>query len=211
MEPVSVRERYKPREDVAVLLRAGATYDQVKELTGACSGIVAATRRAYSIPVPRRKSGRIAADVREVIVGRVEAMLLDGATYDQVTRVVGVSAPTVKRIREELKFPAAACLRPSWSVAEALEAHTQPYGDGHARWTGPMAGRMPQLCAQSRKLNARRVAFEQHHGRAPIGYVRAVCTDAACIAGAHLADDVLRGTTPSRSGSSGPGSEPSDG
>jgi uncharacterized protein YerC len=190
VEPVTARERYLPREQVAVLLHAGATYEQVKETTGACSGIVAATRRAYSIPVPKRHNTRLAPDEREVIVGRVEAMLLDGAPYDHIGQVVGVSPPTVKRIRDALHFPEARPMRPSWTVAEALEVHTQAYGDGHARWTGPMAGRMPQLCAEGRKLNARRAAFEQHHGRSPTSYVRAVCTDTACIAGAHLADAV---------------------
>ncbi|MFE6408486.1 hypothetical protein ACFVOR_16305 [Streptomyces sp. NPDC057837] len=143
---------------------------------------------------------RLAADERQVVVGRVEAMLLDGATYEHIRQVLRISPPTVTRIRNELQFPRALPVRPSWSVAEALEVHTEAYGEGHARWTGPMAGRMPQLCAEGGKFNARRVAFEQHHGRAPVGYVRACCTDAACIAGAHLADAI----TPRTADEAGP-------
>ncbi|MFD5656964.1 hypothetical protein [Streptomyces hirsutus] len=194
--------RYIPREDVAELLRAGATYRRVREELGVGSGLIAATRRHYDIPVPKSNAGgRLTPTERPVVVARVEAMLLSGATYEQITKVVKISNPTIMRMRKELGIPPASPMPPSRTVDEALERHLRTAEDGHARWGGPMAGRMPMLCAGGRQMNARRVLFQQHHGRPPVGYVLTVCTEPACIAGAHNADAVMRGTVPAGSSS----------
>ncbi|MFE9935890.1 hypothetical protein [Streptomyces hirsutus] len=195
-------QRYIPREDVAELLRAGATYRQVREALGVGSGLIAATRRAYDIPVPKSNTGgRLTPEERPVIVARVEAMLLSGATYEQVNQVVGISNPTVMRIREELGIPPASHVPPALTVDEALERHLRPAEDGHARWGGPMAGRMPMLCAEGRQMNARHVVFEQHHSRPPTGRVFSNCGETTCMTGAHLTDAVIRGTVPAGSSS----------
>ncbi|WP_073946494.1 hypothetical protein [Streptomyces kebangsaanensis] len=193
---------YKPREDVADMLRSGATYRQVQQQLRVANGVIAATRRAYRIPVPRRAGGgRIPAEERPAIVARIGALLLSGRTYEQVSREVGVSLPTVGRIRGELQIPKAERVVPSRSVAEALALCIEPYGDGHARWTGSMAGRMPQLFAEGRRYNGRHAAFQAHHGRPPVGYVLASCGETPCMAGSHLTDTVLRTAAPTGSGS----------
>ncbi|MEH0564673.1 hypothetical protein [Streptomyces scabiei] len=40
------------REDVAVMLRAGATYQQIHTELGVGQATIAATRKAYKIPLP---------------------------------------------------------------------------------------------------------------------------------------------------------------
>ncbi|MFE7236122.1 hypothetical protein ACFVAF_37020 [Streptomyces sp. NPDC057596] len=159
----------------------------------------AATRPAQLVPVPRRAAGvRIPPQERPAVVARVGKLLRAGATYEQISQEVGVSMPTVGRIRGELKIPLAKRAWPSRTVAEVLSLHIEPHGDGHARWTGPMAGRMPELFAEGRRFNARHVMFERHHGRPPVGYVVSNCREIPCMEGAHLTDAVLRGTAPPR-------------
>ncbi|MFF7901211.1 hypothetical protein ACFZCV_20800 [Streptomyces sp. NPDC007920] len=154
-----------------------------------------ATGPAQPIPAPRRAGGgRIPPNERPAIVARVGKLLRAGATYEQISQEVGVSLWTVSKIRVELRIPLAKRVWPSRTVAEALALHIEPYGDGHARWTGPMAGRLCQLFAEGRRLNARHVVFERHHGRPPVGYVRSSCREIPCMTGAHLTDAVLRGT-----------------
>ncbi|MFF9123203.1 hypothetical protein ACF09J_07875 [Streptomyces sp. NPDC014889] len=156
-----------------------------------------ATGQAQRILLAGRPAGeRISPQERPAIVARVGKLLLAGATYERISQEVGVSPPTVGRIRGELRIPLAKRSMPSRTVAEALALHIEPYGDGHARWTGPMTGRMPQLCAEGRRLNARRTVFERHHGRPPVGYVVSCCGDIPCMTGAHLTDAVMRGTAP---------------
>ncbi|MEU9245829.1 WhiB family transcriptional regulator [Streptomyces sp. NPDC048385] len=125
---------------------------------------------------------------------RTIALLQGGATYAEVKTEVGISEPTIYAIRTKAGIPASGRTGgvPARSKAEALAECTEPYGDGHVRWTGPMAGRMPQLCAESVKVNARHVVFEMHHGRPPVGRIRSNCGQTACISGPHLTDHTLR-------------------
>ena len=81
---------------------------------------------------------------------------------------------------------------PSRTIPQTLALYTEPYGDGHARWTGPTTGRKPEAYAHGHRYNARREAFRAHHHRAPHGPVTSTCTEPQCIAGDHLADRVIR-------------------
>ncbi|MEU6376768.1 histone-like nucleoid-structuring protein Lsr2 [Streptomyces sp. NPDC046909] len=141
--------------------------------------------------------GRYTPEQRAEYERRTVELLKAGASYSEIKRQVGISAPTIARVRKEAGLGPSGLTggHPARTKAEALAAGIEPYGDGHARWTGPMAGRMPQLSAESRQLNARHVAFELHHGRPPVGRVRSNCGVTTCMAGAHLIDTVL-GDTP---------------
>ncbi|WP_330349616.1 Lsr2 family DNA-binding protein [Streptomyces sp. NBC_00582] len=150
-------------------------------------------------PAPRPNGQRLTAEERAEIEGRTIALLLAGATIERIRDEVGITAPTIIRIRRDagLPDPGRGSNSPQpRTIADALAATVEEHSDGHARWTGPMAGRMPQLFAEGGRFNARHVIFERHHGRAPVGYVRSNCGNQACVAGAHLADDVLRDTCP---------------
>lgn len=186
----------RPRADVAELLRQGATYRQIKRRLNVSGHLIAATRRAYSIPLPDGR--RELSEQRVLLEQRVASLLLQGATYKTIGQTVGVSPPTVLRIRREWNIPAAVREpAPGRTVEETLARYTEPYGDGHVRWSGPHSGRTPSLYAEGRRYNARHVAFRAHHGRNPAGHVQAGCPETRCMAGAHLTDDVLRAAQPS--------------
>ncbi|WP_435863458.1 WhiB family transcriptional regulator [Streptomyces prunicolor] len=144
---------------------------------------------------PGRPGGRYPPKQREDNERRTIDLLKAGATYAEVKAQVGISEPSIHAIRKKAGLPPSGRKGgvPPRSKAEALAESTEPYGDdGHVRWTGSMAGRMPQLHAEGAKLNATHVAFEAHHGRTPTGRVNRNCGETACIAGAHLTDHVLR-------------------
>jgi hypothetical protein len=146
-------------------------------------------------PVSRRNGERLRPDERPVIEGRTIALLLAGATVQRIRDEVGISAPTILRIRREAGLPVpgnGGGPKPR-TIDDAIAASVEPYGDGHARWTGPTAGGgVPQLHAEGQRFNTRHLLFERHHGRPPVGYVRSSCSEQACVAGAHLTDALIR-------------------
>ncbi|MBZ6258819.1 WhiB family transcriptional regulator [Streptomyces olivaceus] len=154
----------------------------------------AATEDAQPTSRARPNGGRYTPEQRAVFERRTVELLRAGASYSEITAELGITSPTIVRIRRQAGLPASGRTGapPSRSKAEALALHIEQYGDGHARWTGPMAGRMAQLHAEHGRFNARRVVFEEHHGRPPVGRVRSNCGEQACIAGAHLIDNILR-------------------
>ncbi|MDX5569822.1 Lsr2 family protein [Streptomyces sp. ID05-04B] len=187
------------REDVAELLRQGATYRQIIGELGVAGHVVSATRRAYGIPLPVGPGRRRSPEDRAANEKRTIELLLGGATYQQIRDEVGITAPTIVAIRRKAGLPAPSRGRGApapRTIADGLAANVEAHGDGHARWTGPMAGRMPQLHAEGDRFNARHVIFERHHGRPPVGYVISDCGDQACVAGAHLTDDAMRSASP---------------
>jgi uncharacterized protein YerC len=188
---------YRPRADVAEMLRQGATYREIHQQLGACSHAISATRKAYRIPLPPGR--RLDPERRAVVEQQVADLLLQGDTYQQVKAKAGVSQPTIVRIRRARNIPLAVRPpKPARTVEQALALHAQPYGDGHVRWTGPHAGRMPIVYAGGR-FNARHITFRAHHDRPPVGYVVGGCTEAGCLAGAHLTDELIRAARAARS------------
>jgi uncharacterized protein YerC len=184
-----------PREDVAELLRAGATQRQIMAELNVPSMVVVVTRKTYGIPYHKGGSGfRYTPQQRAENERRILELLRAGVTYAKITAETGVKGPTITEIRKRAGLPAAKGRNGSRarSKAEVLAAYVEPYGDGHARWTGPRTGRTPQLCAEGGQFNARHVTFEAHHGRPRVGYVRTSCNESDCIAGAHLTDDTMR-------------------
>lgn len=127
----------KARQDIADLLRAGATYAQIRQQLGVNRNLIASTRKALRIPVPRARTWHRTAE-------------------------------------------------------ESFALYATPYGDGHTRWDGPMAGRMPQIWADGRAHSALRVAFQIRHGREPVGNVKPGCDEGTCIAPDHVVDRPMR-------------------
>lgn len=140
---------------------------------------------------------KISDEERGAIEERVVEMALAGATYPEISDAVGLSAPTIRRIRTAHQLPRPARNRrptgpPARSLTDAFDHYTQTDDDGHIHWTGPYSGRMPALSAQGDHFNARRVAFRIHHHRDPAGPLRRTCTAPDCIAGAHHTDQTIR-------------------
>lgn len=161
---------------------------------------VASTPAPVPVPAPRLPFGtRYTPEQRAVYERLVVEQLRAGASYSQIMHRVGVTAPTIVRVRRKYGLPRSTNKPTSptrRSVAEALAVTTEPYGEGHTRWTGPVAGRSMVLHAEGHRLNPRRVLFEQHHGRPPDGPVRSTCGEQQCITGAHLTDSTMRTPAP---------------
>lgn len=120
-------------------------------------------------------------------------LLLAGATYAEIRQQLGgVSDTTIARARRALRIPVPHRTRPARTPEESYALYATAYGDGHARWDGPWAGRMPQIWHNGRGCSALRVAFRMRHGREPVGNVRPVCGEHACVASGHLADRPMR-------------------
>ncbi|MEU4165603.1 hypothetical protein AB0F46_01795 [Streptomyces sp. NPDC026665] len=119
---------------------------------------------------------------------RALAMLRAGALVMTVQRETRLSLNELAELRKRHQIPIPP--RASRTFAEALALHTEAFGDGHLRWTGPWRGRSPLLYAHNGRHNARHVIFRRRYGCDPIGYVRTTCTVSGCIADDHLADDI---------------------
>ncbi|CBG73480.1 hypothetical protein SCAB_64771 [Streptomyces scabiei 87.22] len=188
----------KVREDVADMLRAGATYRQIIARLGVRQATIAATRKAYRIPLPAGRTGRHrdtpgAADVDAAIA----AMLRAGATYTEVREQLHVSAQRISGVRLEQKIPVPAGRCPGHNgprtPEQTLAQYSRPAADGHTTWTGPTDGAgKPTIWTRHQALSGWRVAFLAHHGREPDGRVQVACDQPRCIAGPHLTDRRIR-------------------
>ncbi|MDX2539817.1 hypothetical protein PV437_42690 [Streptomyces scabiei] len=189
----------KAREDVAAMLRAGATYAQIKTRLHASDGLISYTRRTLGIPLPPERVKRTAAEVA-AIEDQAVARLRAGATHREIRREFRISPNRICQLRKLHSIPVPdhdrwAPLRVTVEQAFARYAQPTPEG-GHLIWTGPRSGRGYDLIASGRTHNARHIAFRKHHGRDPEGQTRRTCDQTDCIAGAHLTDRTLREATP---------------
>lgn len=126
------------------------------------------------------------------------AELLRAATPDiRIAEQLHVSPKTVRAARRALRLPApkrgGATARYA-SIEETFRAHIEPADGGHVRWTGYVdaASDLPVVCYRKEQQPAPRVAFRLHYGRDPVGRVRQTCQGPRCLAGAHLADRLIR-------------------
>ncbi|MCZ7414290.1 hypothetical protein [Streptomyces sp. WMMC897] len=124
----------------------------------------------------------------------IAALLRAGRTYAQIRRAVpGASYNLIAQVRRAHNIPPNRAHRPRRSPQDSYRLYATPTEDGHAHWTGPWAGRMPQITIRTgHAVSALRVAFRMHHGREPDGYVRPGCSDPKCVAGDHLTDRRIR-------------------
>ncbi|MFZ3595116.1 hypothetical protein [Streptomyces sp. BH104] len=82
------------------------------------------------------------------------------------------------------------------SVEEKFDAQVIEVEGGHLHWTGATGARgTPVVAHQSQVDTAARISFRRHYGREPVGNVRQrpECRYPRCVAGAHLADRIIRG------------------
>jgi hypothetical protein len=141
-----------------------------------------------AIALPPRRAKRSRAEL-DALTPAVLTMLRAGVTIEAIYHETHLSRNRIVDLRKRHQI-AVKRTYASRTFAQALALHTEPYGDGHLRWTGPWRGRTPLLYAHNDRHNARHVIFRRHHGCDPIGYVRTTCTAPGCIADDHLADDI---------------------
>ena len=187
-------------DQIAAMLRDGATYRQIKQTLRVSASSIAAARKAYNIPPRVTPLHALAPDEQRAAVEtrhpRMVAMLRDGATVRQILDEIGGSGDTISSVRAILGLPSPRKGRAPRTLTEALTRYLKPHGDGHAHWTGPTSEAdgtgAPRLWAGGRRYNPRRESFTAHHRREPDGQLTTTCTEPACIAGAHLADRPMR-------------------
>ncbi|WP_086746088.1 hypothetical protein [Streptomyces scabiei] len=185
----------KARQDIAELLRAGATYHQISDRLQVSVSVVRRTRLALGIPVPPERAKRSRAELAAIDAQAV-AMLRAGATYAQIHRRLRLGLNRISHLRRQHDIPVPHRDRQPprrFTIDEAFTRYALPTPDGgHLIWTGPRSGRGYDLIASGRTHNARAVAFRKHHGRDPKGQTRRTCDQTDCIAGAHLTDRSIR-------------------
>lgn len=176
---------------IAAMLLDGATYNEIATALGAGRHRIAAVRHTRQIPVPPGRAGNThtPADRAAVV-----AMLRHGATIAEIRARHHISPNTITELRRTHRIPYQPRPVPTRTISEALALYTEPYDDGHLRWTGPTRGRTELLWADGRPHTARHITFRHHWHRDPIGYACTTCTEPGCIAGPHLADHLTRTT-----------------
>lgn len=184
-------------DDVARLLTEGRTYEEIRLALRVGGDRITRVLHERRIALPTGRNKRTRAE-RAAVKKRALAMLRAGATYRHIHAETGIDLNTISALRKQHNIPipdgapGPKTRKPGRTLAEALALHTEPYGDGHARWAGPRSGHQDMVCAEGRRYNARRRAFQAHHQREPDGDVTPSCTEPRCIAGAHLTDRTIR-------------------
>lgn len=181
------------RADVADMLRAAATYAEIRQQLGVSDYEIARTRRVLRIALPPGRDRRSRAEVAAA-ESQAVAMLRAGDTHEAVYRATRLSPNRVSELRRQHSIPVPERGTAAWqrTVDEAMALRTVPAEDGHLMWTGALGGRGTELWAEGRVHNARAITFSKHHGRPPEGRLRRTCDRHGCIAGAHLADRRIR-------------------
>lgn len=185
----------KARDDVAAMLRDGATYHQIAAQLNVSVSLVRRTRLVLNIPLPPERAKRSRAELA-AIDDKALAMLRAGATYAQIHRRLRLGLNRISHLRKQHDIPVPHRDREPprrFTIDQAFTRYALPTPDGgHLIWTGPRSGRGYDLIASGRKYNARAIAFQRHHGRDPDGQTRRTCDQPDCIAGAHLTDRRIR-------------------
>ena len=184
-------QRRSIRDQVADMLRAGATYRDIEAKLKVSSSTITGARREYDIPMPpgRGTNKRIPETDTQIA-----DMLRNGATSRDVAARLRVSPSRIADVRRTHNIPIPDTHSGPYTVrtpAQTLAHYSVPAADGHTHWKGP-GGNRPQIWHHSRSLSGLRVAFQAHHGREPVGRVTRGCHDPACITGAHLTDHTIR-------------------
>ncbi|MFI1002014.1 hypothetical protein ACIP10_15470 [Streptomyces galbus] len=119
-------------------------------------------------------------------------MLRAGRPYAEIRAELGVALSTIREARRACGLPPGRPGRRPRDVETALAQYSEPYGDGHVRWTGPRSGTYPQLCVGGGISAVPTTAFRVHHRRPAEGRITSTCGEPDCVAGAHLADRTMR-------------------
>lgn len=101
----SPRDQRNQRDlKIATLLRAGATYAQVKESLKTSDRAISRVRRAHRIPLPPGRARRTPAQ-RKKLEAQAVAMLRAGASQRAIYAKLKVAPNTLTRLRKEHRIP----------------------------------------------------------------------------------------------------------
>jgi DNA-binding CsgD family transcriptional regulator len=101
----STRDQRNQRDrTIAALLRAGATYAQIKALLRTSDRAISRVRHAHRIPLPPSRARRSPAQLKKLEAQAVN-MLRAGATQRAIYAKLKVAPSTLARLRKEHRIP----------------------------------------------------------------------------------------------------------
>ncbi|MFE7626061.1 hypothetical protein [Streptomyces sp. NPDC057509] len=129
---------------------------------------------------------RIRADIAE--------LLRAGCSNREVAHRLNTSPRHVAAARTALGLPRhPPGPKSAGSPQDLFRKHTHPVAGGHLEWTGRRNDDgLAVFCWGGRNHTAARVAFVMHHGRQPVGNVKAGCGVDGCVTPAHMEDQPMR-------------------
>jgi DNA-binding CsgD family transcriptional regulator len=134
----------------------------------------------------RKAAGRKPNASREQII----TLLREGLSDKEIGRRLHTNPKRAAALRTELGLASHASR--ALTFADRWASSTEPEG-GHVRWTGRHRdGRTPAVFHEGRDASVRRIVFEQHHGRPPVGEVQPGCDATWCVRAEHLEDAPMR-------------------
>lgn len=119
-----------------------------------------------------------------------------GRSNPEIAAATGTTARIVQRVRAVLGVPTYARGRRQEhpTLMESVSARLVVREDGHTGWRGPRHGNYstPLVYFAGITRSVAREIFVDHHGREPVGYVKAACGVLHCLTREHLADSEMR-------------------
>lgn len=184
-------------DQIAELLEAGHTNTSIQAALKVGGDRVTRVLRERGITQPPGRAKRPRAEITAAEDQAVR-MLQDGATVRQTTAATRISPNRLAALRAQHHIPTTRPTPPRppsrtrRTFPDAIALHTEPYGDGHTRWTGPVTNGHPVVCAEGTRISVRPYQFRTHHQRQPDGHITPNCGQHDCITGAHLTDRTIR-------------------
>jgi uncharacterized protein YerC len=93
------------RTAIATMLRAGATYSQIKNELHVSGHTIADVRETLRIPLPAGRRGRRRPERQQSRDHAVAAMLRAGATYKEIKEALNVGRPVIAAVRKAQNIP----------------------------------------------------------------------------------------------------------
>ncbi|KAA6220036.1 hypothetical protein [Streptomyces filamentosus] len=171
------------RENLISLILAGHSDRAIHRLTGTNRKTVARIRVLLEL-APTRKP-RVPDSV-------IEDKLKAGESMSTVMRTCGVSQKRVREIRDRLGIPSHRPGPKPETISEIFYRRAVPTDDGHLIWPSTDYHLRARADGVEESVSAARWAFQQQHGRTPVGHVTAGCGTPRCVRPDHVEDQQMR-------------------
>lgn len=119
---------------------------------------------------------------------QIAALLRAGQSISAIVRATGAGRHRVTVIRDGLGIPRHKPGPARQTLAETIEARTDPYDDGHLVWTGRLrdVDGVPLAYYEGVETTAYRLVWLMATGLWPSGPLRVTCDQPSCVAYEHL-------------------------
>jgi hypothetical protein len=123
---------------------------------------------------------------------RVRRLAAEGWATARIAKELGMDRRDVRAVRNAAGLPVGPFVQQPLTLEQKWAERTQPVDGGHLEWSGSRAvSGTPIMIYRGRMYTAAAIAFRIHNGTDPIGYAKASCGTAHCVAPEHV-DDAAR-------------------